>query len=187
MTCQRPGRTANAREELEPVPANSDPKPSMACTSELTTYIPGPQFPLMRINLHPKDFVMLLIHSDKSSRRQASFTPGVERQGLKGRNKAPDELRSEPRGPSNTPVRRKSLGKRRGVLPLKRIWEDHHPCPTPSLLSPEKTTRLHWPRQKWSSSLHTSSPSMSGPTTPQQHQSIHWCIYMLSRDDKHKL
>lgn len=75
------------------MPANSDPKPSMARV-KVVTHIPGPQFPLMRINLHPKDFVMFLFIQPNPPAGRLQFTPGVERQGLKGRNKAADEVRA---------------------------------------------------------------------------------------------
>lgn len=67
------------------------------------------------------------------------FTLGVEQQGLKGRNQTPDQLRSEPQGPANTPGKKKTSWEKKRSCFL-------YPSPKPSLLPPEKTTPLHWPR-----------------------------------------
>lgn len=152
------------------------------CASELVTYIPGPQFALMCINLHPKDSVMFLFIQPNPPLGRLQFSSGGER--LKGRNKATDQLRPEPQGPANTPVRRKPLGKRRGVTPLKRIWEDHHPSPTPSLLPPEKTTPPTLDRN----GVQAPTPPVPACQNPQPHSGISPStgVYTLSRNDKHK-
>lgn len=150
------------------------------CASELATYIPGPQFPLMCINLHPKDSVMFLFIQPNPPAGRLQFTPGVEQQGLKGRNKAPDQLRTEPQGPANTPVRRKPLGKRRGVPPLKCIWEDHHPFP---MLSGEDN-----PPTLDRNGVQAPTPPVPARQNPQPHSRISPStgVHTLSRNDKHK-